>query len=177
MRDKHFFNLITHHADYLNPKDHDEDGLPNQVNKSIQTTRRFDALKLWFTLRMMGRDKLGGYFDTIIETAAEIAGLLQADHDIELMNESDISALVFRYRPKNAQLDVCAMNQYIKKAMFNQGKALVAGTKINQQFYLKFTLLNPLTTISDIENIIKIIKKHGNEYVRLNQASADFRRN
>jgi L-2,4-diaminobutyrate decarboxylase len=177
VRDKNFFNLITHHADYLNPKDHDEDGLPNQVNKSIQTTRRFDALKLWFTLRMMGRSKLGSYFDTIIETAAKIADLLHSDNDFELMNESDISALVFRYRPKNVRLDVCAMNQHIKKAMFNQGKALVAGTKINQQFYLKFTLLNPLTTISDIENIIKIIKKHGNEYVRLNQASADFRRN
>jgi L-2,4-diaminobutyrate decarboxylase len=177
VRDKNFFNLITHHADYLNPKDHDEDGLPNQVNKSIQTTRRFDALKLWFTLRMMGRNKLGGYFDTIIETAARIAQLLDLDSDFELMNESDISALVFRYRPKNAVLDICAMNQYIKKAMFNEGKAIVAGTKINQQFYLKFTLLNPLTTIGDIENIIKIIKKHGNEYVRLNQASADFRRN
>jgi L-2,4-diaminobutyrate decarboxylase len=177
VRDKNFFNLITHHADYLNPKDHDEDGLPNQVNKSIQTTRRFDALKLWFTLRMMGRDKLGEYFDTIIQTAAEIADLLHTDHDFELMNESDISALVFRYRPKNIDLDVCAMNQYIKKAMFNQGKALVAGTKINQQFYLKFTLLNPLTTISDIINVIKIIKTYGNEYIGLNPASAAFRRN
>ncbi|MCZ4223429.1 pyridoxal phosphate-dependent decarboxylase family protein [Pedobacter rhodius] len=177
VRDKNFFNLITHHADYLNPKDHDEDGLPNQVNKSIQTTRRFDALKLWFTLRMMGREKLGSYFDTIIETAAKIADLLRLDGDFELMNESDISALVFRYHPKNARLDVCAMNQYIKKTMFNEGKALIAGTKINQQFYLKFTLLNPITTINDIENIIKIIKKHGNEYVTLNQASADFRRN
>ena len=32
------------HADYLNPLENEE---PNQVDVSLQTTRRFDALKLW----------------------------------------------------------------------------------------------------------------------------------
>jgi len=177
VKDKQMFNLITHHADYLNPKDHELDGLPNQVNKSIQTTRRFDALKLWFTLRMMGKVKLGSYFETIIQTAAEIAVMIQKDPAFELMNESDISALVFRYNPREGRADLCKMNQFIKKSMFNGGEALVAGTKINQMFYLKFTLLNPLTTIDHVKKIFNIIKKHGNEYLQLNRTTADFRRN
>lgn len=177
IKDKQFFNLITHHADYLNPKDHDNDGLPNQVNKSIQTTRRFDALKLWFTLRMMGKSKLGSYFETIIQTAAEIALMLQEDPAFELMNESDISALVFRYNPRVGQTDLCLMNQFIKKSMFKGGEALVAGTKINKAFYLKFTLLNPLTTIDHVKNIFNIIKHHGNQYLQFNNTTADFSRN
>ena len=32
---------------------------PNQVDKTLQTTRRFDALKLWMTLRVMGADGIG----------------------------------------------------------------------------------------------------------------------
>lgn len=177
VKDKSLFYLITHHADYLNPKDHDDDGLPNQVNKSIQTTRRFDALKLWFTLRMMGKSKLGSYFETIIQTAAEIALMLEADPAFELMNESDISALVFRYNPRDGRTDLCKMNQFIKKSMFNGGEALVAGTKINKMFYLKFTLLNPLTTVDHVKNIFNIIKKHGNEYLQFNKTTADFWRN
>jgi L-2,4-diaminobutyrate decarboxylase len=177
VKDKQLFNLITHHADYLNPKDHDHDGLPNQVNKSIQTTRRFDALKLWFTIRMMGKLKLGSYFETIIQTAADVAALIQADPSFELMNESDISALVFRYNPRVGQTDLCLMNQFIKKRMFSGGEALVAGTKINQMYYLKFTLLNPLTTIDHVKKIFTIIKKHGNEYLQFNQTTADFWRN
>lgn len=177
LRDRQYFQLITHHADYLNPKDHDHDGLPNQVNKSIQTTRRFDALKLWFTLRMMGKVKLGNYFETIIGTAAEIAAMIQADPAFELMNESDISALVFRYNPRDSQADLCLMNQFIKKSMFHGGEALVAGTKINKAFYLKFTLLNPLTTIDHVKNIFTIIKQHGNEYLQFNKATAAIRRN
>ena len=44
---------VTHHADYLNPE---RASVPNQVDKSLQTTRRFDALKLWLTLRILGAD-------------------------------------------------------------------------------------------------------------------------
>ena len=59
---------VTHHADYLNPR---TAVTPNQVDKSLQTTRRFDALKLWMTLRTMGPDLLGRYVDTVVELAAE----------------------------------------------------------------------------------------------------------
>ena len=53
MRDGATCGHVTWHADYLNPQDADA---PNQVDKSLQTTRRFDALKLWMTLRAMGAD-------------------------------------------------------------------------------------------------------------------------
>lgn len=61
--------------------------------------------------------------------------------------------------------------------MFNGGEALVAGTKINKQFYLKFTLLNPLTTIDHVKNIFNIIKQHGNEYLQFNKTTKEFWRN
>ena len=57
----------TWHADYLNPRG--RAAQPNQVDKSLQTTRRFDALKLWLTLRTMGADGIGDYFDAVIDLA------------------------------------------------------------------------------------------------------------
>lgn len=165
--DKRYFGLITHYADYLNPKSQDD--IPNQVNKSIQTTRRFDALKLWFTLRIMGREKLGTYIDKVIATAAQVATLLDAHADFDLLNHSDLSALVFRYNPFLIKpVSATKMNQYIKAKMLQQGDALLAGTKINGAFYLKFTLLNPFTTITHIKNILLTIKKHGNDYIENN---------
>ena len=56
VRDGATLGHVTWHADYLNPKD---SAHPNQVDKSLQTTRRFEALKLWVTLRVMGADALG----------------------------------------------------------------------------------------------------------------------
>jgi L-2,4-diaminobutyrate decarboxylase len=170
VKDKRSLDLLKHHADYLNPKEHDEDGLPNQVNKSIQTTRRFDALKLWFTLRLMGKQQLGNYIETIIETSAAVADMIQQDVDFDLLSFSDISALVFRYYPERLDEEsVCGVNQYIKKELFKEGAALVAGTRINGSFYLKFTVLNPLTTTEDVAKILQIIKDHGADYLKHNR--------
>lgn len=168
VKNKLHLNIIKHHADYLNPTDQDYDELPAQINKSIcQSTRRFDALKLWCTLRVIGRDKLGKYTEDIIETAKKTALMIDSYDDFELLNHSDLGALVFRYHPKiNAQYDACKMNQYIKKTMFFNGEVLVASTKVNDTFYLKFTILNPLTKINHTQKIIKIIENHGQDYLQ-----------
>ncbi|WP_426475146.1 pyridoxal phosphate-dependent decarboxylase family protein [Chryseobacterium balustinum] len=169
VKDRNYFTLITHYADYLNPKDHEENEIPNQVNKSIQTTRRFDALKLWFTLRIIGKKGLGNYIERIIYTAREAANLLENDPHFELLNRSDISALVFRYSADPFKtFDLSRINTYIKSQLYKNGNALVAGTKVNGQFYLKFTILNPLTTVEDIKSILITIKKYGNEYIEVN---------
>ncbi|OEV23000.1 hypothetical protein AN219_26635, partial [Streptomyces nanshensis] len=47
VRDGDTLRHVTYHADYLNPARSVEREIPNQVDKSLQTTRRFDALKLW----------------------------------------------------------------------------------------------------------------------------------
>ncbi len=124
VRHRNLLKIIRHHADYLNPEDQDYDEHPSLVNKSItQVTRRFDALKLWCTLRMLGKEELGRYIDTIIETAAEAAVLIEADPEFELLCDSDISALLFRYIPEQVPAkEIDALNSYIKKEMFRSGK-------------------------------------------------------
>lgn len=167
VRHKKLLEIIKHHADYLNPKEENYEAYPAQINKSItQSTRRFDALKLWFTLRLMGREKLGEYIDAVIATAKEAAAVIKADPMLELLSESDISILVFRYKsiavsPEN----VCALNEFIKKKMFHTGEVLVASTKVDGNYYLKFTILNPLTTLQDIHKILNLIKTYGAAYL------------
>jgi L-2,4-diaminobutyrate decarboxylase len=171
VKNKLHLNIIKHHADYLNPQEQDYDALPAQINKSItQSTRRFDALKLWFTLRRMGKQKLGRYTDRIIDTTEQAACLIEGSGQYELLSHSDLGVLVFRYLPQpGSEIDVCAMNLHIKQTMFFNGEVLVASTKVNGQFYLKFTILNPLTTIQHIQNILTIIQKHGKDYEQRHQ--------
>lgn len=165
VRNREHLQLIKHHADYLNPKEQDYDELPAQINKSItQSTRRFDALKLWCTLRLTGKEKLGRYTDTMIETAEQAACFIELEEGFELLSHSDLGVLVFRYLPTLPECDPCATNQYIKKTMFFNGEVLVASTRVNGDFYLKFTILNPLTTIHHIQEMLTIIQQHGKDY-------------
>lgn len=99
VRDRDTLRHATYHADYLNPRRMAEEHIPNQVDKSIQTTRRFDALKLWMTLRVMGADGVGSLFDEVVDLAAAGWDLIDADPRFEVVVRPQISTLVFRYVP------------------------------------------------------------------------------
>lgn len=144
---------VTHHADYLNPRG---EVLPNQVNKSLQTTRRFDALKLWLTLRIMGADAIGAMLDEVIALAEQFGAEIAATDDFELAAPPQLSTLVFRYRPDGG---LKVSQDAIRKAIFASGEAVVAGTVVEGEQYLKFTLLNPDTTAADLRGIFELIRR------------------
>lgn len=163
VRDKHTLGCVTWHAEYLNPLCQRQEGTPNLVDKSLQTTRRFDALKLWLTLRALGPEALGAAFDQVIHLARQAYLLLLSDNDIEILHQPQLSTLVFRYHPDMAMSDVALdeLNQSIRKALMRSGEALVAATRVHGRQYLKFTLLNPNTRIRDIQAVLRLIKRHG----------------
>lgn len=169
VRESAMLRHITYYADYLNPESAALADIPNQVDKSIQTTRRFDALKLWLTLRIMGADAVGALFDEAIDLAARVGCLLDADPDFELAAPPQLSTLVFRYRPRSgsgeriAEDAADALNPAIRSAVFASGQAVVAGTKVSGHHYLKFTLLNAEATLEDIAGIIELLRATGEE--------------
>lgn len=146
VRDGAHLGHVTWHADYLNPKDAAH---PNQVDKSLQTTRRFDALKLWLTLRVMGAEVIGQYVDTVADLAAEVGRLLDADPDVELAAAPQLSTLVFR----PAGVDDAVLPR-IRAALYERGEAMVASTRVDGRRWLKLTLLNPMATRDDVLAIV-----------------------
>ncbi|WP_445524436.1 pyridoxal phosphate-dependent decarboxylase family protein [Streptomyces cyslabdanicus] len=167
VRDASVLRHATYHADYLNPRRAVTERIPNQVDKSLQTTRRFDALKLWMTLRVMGADGVGQLFDEVCDLAAAGWTLLAADPRFDVVVEPALSTLVFRYLPVSVTdpAEIDRANLYARKALFASGAAVVAGTKVAGRHYLKFTLLNPETTTDDLSAVLDLIAGHAEQYL------------
>lgn len=167
VRDAATLRHATYHAEYLNPRRMVQERIPNQVDKSLQTTRRFDALKLWVTLRTMGADGIGRLFDEVCDLAEEGWRLLAADPRFDVVVEPTLSTLVFRYIPEAVTdpAEIDRANLYARKALFASGDAVVAGTKVGGRHYLKFTLLNPETTADDITAVLDLIAGHAEQYL------------
>ncbi|MGW2018852.1 pyridoxal phosphate-dependent decarboxylase family protein [Streptomyces sp. NPDC001927] len=167
VRDGATLRHATYHADYLNPRRTVAEQIPNQVDKSLQTTRRFDALKLWMTLRVMGADGVGELFDEVCDLAREGFDLLAADPRYDVVVQPQLSTLVYRYIPEavTSPADIDRANLYARKALFASGEAVVAGTKVDGRQYLKFTLLNPETTVADIAAVLDLIAGHAEQYL------------
>ncbi len=165
VRDRATLRHATYHADYLNPARMAERDIPNQVDKSLQTTRRFDALKLWLTLRVMGADAIGELFDAVLDRTVHAWDLLAADPRFEVVTRSQLSTVVFRYLPRQHPGLADDANLHAREALAASGAAVVAGTKVDGDHYLKFTLLNPETTLADIAHVLDLIAEHAGRFV------------
>ncbi|RLV50290.1 pyridoxal-dependent decarboxylase [Nocardioides mangrovicus] len=161
VRDAASMRHVRHHAAYLNPADEGPDAVPNQVDKSLQTTRRFDALKLWCTLRTLGADGVGAMLDAVCDLASEVARVIADDRDLELYQRPQLSTVVFRYAPDWLDEDALdEVNRQARRALVASGRAMVALTEIDGRAYLKLTLLNPATTVADLAAVLDLVREH-----------------
>ncbi|RSL29724.1 aspartate aminotransferase family protein [Salibacterium salarium] len=167
VKDQNSFHYLSHHADYLNPVRDEEEGIVNLVNKSVQTTRRFDALKFFLTIKTLGTNLLGSMIDDTLELARETANYLRGLESFFVQNvDPEMNTVVFRFEPKTPiPMDGNDLNRSIQQQLLYQGIAVVAKTSFNGDTYLKFTLLNPTTTFSDVKEVIHDIEEMGNQLV------------
>jgi L-2,4-diaminobutyrate decarboxylase len=161
VRDGATLRHVTHHAAYLNPRG---ERAPNQVDRSLQTTRRFDALKLWVTLRAMGADSIGNAFDACVDLAGEVHADLCAAPDVEVHSAPTLSTVLFRWTPAGVAAAVAdRLVTGIRERLFDEGEALVARTVVDGRPWLKVTLLDPATTREDVAAVVDLVRAAGEE--------------
>jgi L-2,4-diaminobutyrate decarboxylase len=154
------------HADYLNPEVDDVgEDLPNLVDKSLQTTRRFDALKLFVSLRTHGRRFLGEAVEATIDLAAAAERLVANHPSLELARPASLNTVLFRYTGAAtrdpAELD--QLNDTIRWSLLHSGRAVIARTRLDGRVFLKLTLMNPGTTTGDLGELLALVAATGQE--------------
>jgi L-2,4-diaminobutyrate decarboxylase len=160
VKDRRNFRFLSHHADYLNPLKDENEGIMNLVTKSTSTTRRFDALKLYLSLKTVGIEIFGEMIDRTMELARYAAGYLEGLDTIDLKNEHPkINTIIFRYKPSDCGTDLDKLNREIQQSLLHEGKGVIAKTSVDGETFLKLTLLNPRTSEEDIHELMDEIDK------------------
>ncbi|GAM63416.1 diaminobutyrate-2-oxoglutarate aminotransferase [Vibrio ishigakensis] len=155
IKDKSNFKYLLHHADYLN-REHDE--LPNLVDKSIATTKRFDALKVYMTMQNVGPKALGQMYDHLLDQTQEVAQMVREHEMFDLLADPALSTVLFRCKHLDeARLD--KLNQKVRIEALTRGVAVLGETVVDGHSALKFTILNPCLTLSDFEKLLNDIDK------------------
>ncbi|MGC4771221.1 pyridoxal phosphate-dependent decarboxylase family protein [Micromonospora sp. DT44] len=160
LADSSRFGLTTHRADYLNPLENKATGIPDLVDKSLLTTRRFDALKVWLTLRTLGRQRIDEMIGRVLHLAQRGRVMIDANNRLELLHKPELGCLVFRYRTAAEQLSD-DVNRQIHQRLMRDGRAMIATTRIRGRVCMKLTLLNPLLREEDLWSVIDEINEMG----------------
>ena len=161
LKDGSAFEALTIHADYLNREEDEEDGYTNLVDKSLQTTRRFDALKVWMSFQNRGRDGWSKLIETSMENAQYFYNQLKSDSCFAVITEPEISSVVFRYKgtdnsKSGEELD--EINKKVRRTLIHEHGTIIGQTVSDGRVCLKFTLLNPRITHKKLDELMTLIK-------------------
>jgi len=80
VRDLALLDAVRYHSDYLNRADDEADGVLNLVARSLDTSRRFDALKILIGLRHTGRRRLAEMVEHLVDLSLMEVRLSSAVH-------------------------------------------------------------------------------------------------
>ncbi len=143
----------------------DIEGNTSEINfydHGIQLTRRFRALKFYMSLKTFGMDAFRKAVSYNIDLAESVEGLLRKSSNWEVVSPATLAVINFRYNPigksfSEKELDV--LNQEISKKIIDSREALLVTTVLQNQVVLRMCLINPRTTIKDIEETLQSCEK------------------
>ena len=156
VKDGSTFDALTIHADYLNRQEDEEDGYTNLVDKSLQTTRRFDALKVWISFQARGKDGWSKIITTSMSNAQYFYQQLSNDKNFEVITKPEISSVVFRYISEKTD-NTDEINKKVRRQLLHNHGVVIGQTVSNGHVCLKFTLLNPLMTHEKLDSLRQLI--------------------
>lgn len=162
LKEARHYELMRYQAAYLNSEFDEAQGVPNLVSKSLQTTRRFDALKLWMGLEALGQKQYAAIIDHGVILAQQVANYVAEHASLELVMEPQLASVLFRYRPaqlaSHGSATIALLNQKIGDALLESGRANVGVTEFDGVTCLKLTLLNPTVTLEDIKVLLALVE-------------------
>jgi glutamate/tyrosine decarboxylase-like PLP-dependent enzyme len=145
----------TQHAEYLDVLHADDhaDEAWNPSDFAHHLSRRARGLPLWFSLATYGTDAYRDAVETTLEVAHAGADLVKAAPHLELIMEPELSVVLFRrigWTP--------AQYQAWSDSMLRSGAAFVTPTGWAGETVLRICVVNPRTTVGDIEAIIDSLR-------------------
>ena len=128
------------------------DGVWNPSDYAHHLSRRARGLPLWFSLATHGTQAYCDAVEKSLEVAEEAAQLIQAHPNLELVVPQRLSICVFRRVGWSPE-------QYAQWSdqLLNDGLAFVTPTKHEGETVLRFCIVNPRTSVEDINLILETL--------------------
>lgn len=152
---------FTEKPEYLR----DIEGNTSEINfydYGVQLTRRFRALKFYMSIKTFGLKAFREAITYNIALAEKVEDKLRKSAHWEVISPATLAVINFRFNPigKNlSEKDLDKINQQISQRVVDSKKALLVTTLLNGQVVLRMCLINPRTTLNDVEETLALCEE------------------
>ena len=119
---------------------------PNDYGPDL--SRGFRALKVWFTLKVLGADAIARAIEHNCALARTLQAMVEAEPKLELLAPAQLNIVCFRYRASDA------VNRAIVADLHEAGVVAPSLTTIDGKAAIRAALFNHRTETRDIEALV-----------------------
>jgi L-2,4-diaminobutyrate decarboxylase len=153
------YEAFSQRASYLFEKEPLEEWY-NFAQRTLECTKTMMGLRLFISLAAYGTDFFAGYITAMYDLARDFARLIRDAGDFETAVEPESNIVCFRFL-KKGETDLDGLQKRIRRAMLEKGSFYIVQTELSGRHWLRCTLINPRTTLADLEALLAEIRKIG----------------
>ena len=126
---------------------------------TMECTKRAAAYGVWGVWSTYGPGVFSDLIDATFDLADEVWQHLQEQADFEAPYRPQSNIVVFRYALLENTLSVNELNRQVRRQLIESGEFYVSQTTIDGAAYLRMTVINPLTTLSNVTVLLDKIRE------------------
>lgn len=134
---------------------------------NLECTKRAAAMGLWGTWSLFGSRLFEALVDTTFALSQQFYDLLEGQEDFEPFCRPDCNIVVFRYLPaklqEQPQEKIDLFQLQLRRAVIQSGDFYLVQTCLDERSYLRTTLINPLTTIEHLRDLLDCLREYGKQ--------------
>jgi aromatic-L-amino-acid/L-tryptophan decarboxylase len=122
----------------------------------LQLSRRFNALKVWMSIKEHGLERFGRMMARNVEQAQYFARLVEQEPDMELMAPVGLDIVCFRFNPGGLdEQALSALNKEILMQLQEQGIAAPSYTTLHGRYCLRIAIANHRSRTDDFDALAR----------------------
>jgi L-2,4-diaminobutyrate decarboxylase len=130
----------------------------NSGKRTFECTKLMMSVKVYSILKTHGEALLAEHVDYLYDLGKQFAEIIEAHPRFELGVNPECNIVCFRLKDKQD-----AEIQAIRQKLLEDGKFYIVQTSLREQTYLRVSLMNPLTKIEDLKELLEDICRLGEE--------------
>jgi len=131
----------------------------DSAGRSLECTKKMLGVKVYAMIKLYGDQLFSDYITTTYDLGQSFARLIIQEEGFELAVHPDGNIICFRFRPAGFSGDLNKLNASIRKKLLDDSSFYVVQTSVSGETFLRVTLMNPFTTLSDLQSLLTLIRK------------------
>ncbi|MDP5140848.1 MAG: aminotransferase class I/II-fold pyridoxal phosphate-dependent enzyme [Spirosomaceae bacterium] len=162
--DEHSYSTFQQKAQYLWDNQDSKDWF-NSGKRTFECTKLMMSVKIYSIIKAFGEEVFTENVNYLHDLARTFSQMIQQSSDFELAVVPQSNIVCFRYI-KAEEENSNKLNSTIRQQLLTNGRFYVVQTTLNEEVYLRVSLMNALTTENDLRELLKEIGQIAERIVR-----------